>query len=811
MRLSEVRLIKNDRNGEPKRYQLAIGQGVTFIYGDSCDVGSNLFADLHLQLISGRDTFFGQSDNTSKSSLLQDARFSVESQAPNDDYWEFVLWDGERHYRLSTEQNAKDQVDYFTHTVIGDEGSYLGHQLDLPLFANRHASDVSKRESLVELRERLSRSRQVLYDASTGRGKLISTTEDYEICRRDLEVLNRNILPENQLMSLLDSEAKSIAELKKEDDALARDQRLTMLLERKSEYEELLDLRRELKEIEEREGRYGSRITALGHDITVHELSSLVQWRGNVAENNRNLLELQDSAKSRQEQKAKLEQERILLAHRMRKNRELKDSLLDEYEYLALKPEADREKLLHRDTAAEINIKRSTFPTSFHFCILASLLALASGLLLFSSVRAVGIILIVLAVLGLAATFIMRMVNNRGGPGPSDMTGVSGSSGKDELRSRISEIDHSLGLGLVELEGIERAIGELEREVAQDAIKIEDAERQLNRMNNDLLRTIKQYAGPCELHEVDDIIATLSKQRESSANYNEAIADILRRIADLKHGRSDEDMVREYESVCEQLYGGGPPDSLGGDSHLSHMKTLQLHYDPLRAKQISDQRVEIARLIDEKKVLVKETKERLVLSKESSVTAAGLNNRYAMLEKSMAELKNDYARLCKAIAWLDRTLETWFEIDDIMLTMAKAVRYLGRISGRRTGDTLPMMPIDETLVQRIRRPAFLEDSVVPFASPVSIDSDVFKQTSAEQNYLAFRLAWATQRFSTIPDGSPLLLMMPAFPSEYSHMEELVNTLEEWTLETGRQVVFFTTLNHVTDIARKRDMVVYRIG
>ena len=345
--------------------------------------------------------------------------------------------------------------------------------------------------------------------------------------------------------------------------------------------------------------------------------------------------------------------------------------------------------------------------------------------------------------------------------------------------------------------------------MAQRAIEIETAERQLKRLNDDLLRMIKKYAGPSEIHEIDDIIETLSKQRESSASHNEAIADLLRRIADLKHGRSDEDMVREYENVCEQLYGGSEFDSIGEGDQRNRIKTLQLHYDPLRAKQISEERVEIARLIDEKSALVKNMRAKLVRSQESSIGATSLRNRCAMLEHSISEMENDLSKLNKSIAWLDQVLATWHEKDDIMTVMAKAVRYVGRISGRRTGDTLPMMPLDPT-VQRIRRPGFLEHTVSPYTSPVSIDpaplirlrlNRIISRSVSHGRRSACRQCRRVHRF--------FLWFLP-FPPEYSQMEELVNALEEWTLETGRQVVFFTTANYIADIAMNRNMVVYRL-
>ena len=172
---------------------------------------------------------------------------------------------------------------------------------------------------------------------------------------------------------------------------------------RKSEYETLLELRRELKEIEEREGRYGARITDLGHDITVHELTSSHSGAQTRQKSSVMFLGCRCRAASSRG-KAKLEQNRILLAHSLRKNQELRDSLLDEYEYLALKSDEEHERLINYGLPPE-EIKARPFPSAFHFSILASLLALAIGLLLVSVVKTVGIILIVLAVAGLAAIF----------------------------------------------------------------------------------------------------------------------------------------------------------------------------------------------------------------------------------------------------------------------------------------------------------------------------------------------------------------------------------------------------------------------
>jgi len=811
VRLSEVRLIKSDRDGDHKRYRLSVGQGVTFVSGQLDADGNSPFSDLHLNLISKKSADAGQispylKPTAQRSSSINRGQQSTQGSLQGD-FWEFILSEGDRYYRLSTEKSASGQADFFSQVIVGDEGSHLGNQLDLPLFADRHASDVLKHSSLADLRERCVRSRQALCDESTGRGKLVSTTSEYERCQSELVALNRDILPDERLISLTEDEEKSIADLKRKDEALAREQRLMTLLERKSEYETLLELRRELKEIEERQGRYGARITELGHDITVHELTELAQWRGNAAKVKRDVVELQNESQIRREAKAKLEQDRILLAHQMRSNLEQKDSLLDEYEYLSKKTDEEHERLSHFGLPPEEKRAERPFPSTFHFCLLASLLAFSIGVLLITIVKTVGIILIVLAFLGLAATFLPGMIRRFSRPSEKEVSAKQ--IDKEELRSRINDLDQLLRRDGERLDEIDEAIEELEREVAQYAVKIETAERQLNRLNDDLLMTIKKYAGPSEVHEIDDIIETLSKQRESSASQNEAIADILRRIADLKHGRSDEDMVREYESVCEQLYGGSDFDLMKESSQQGRMKTLQLHYDPERAKQISLERVEIARLIDEKHVLIKMKREKLALSKESSISAASLNNRCTMLEHSISEMVNDLSKLDKSIAWLDQVLAAWHEKSDFMTIMAKTVRYIGRITGRRMGDTLPMMPI-EPPVQRIRKPGFLEHTVSPYASPVSIDPTVFKQTSAEQNYLAFRLAWATQNLTTMPEGSPLILLSPAIPAEYSQMVELVNALEEWTLETGRQVVFFTTAQYVTEIAMNRNMVVYRI-
>jgi hypothetical protein len=88
VRLSEVRLVRGGRDDESNRYQLAIGQGVTFVCGEPDDAGNDPFADLHLNLILGEST-----DSKLLSQQIpsfDDLEFFSQGQSLAD-HWEFLF------------------------------------------------------------------------------------------------------------------------------------------------------------------------------------------------------------------------------------------------------------------------------------------------------------------------------------------------------------------------------------------------------------------------------------------------------------------------------------------------------------------------------------------------------------------------------------------------------------------------------------------------------------------------------------------------------------------------------------------------
>lgn len=818
MHLSEIRLVKGDHRGDSKRFRMTTGQGVTFVYTDTDVCGESPFTKLHQKLVSpdmqSGDELTKEQDAFALPSSSLRENIEIDHTSTNmcddvlDDFWQFVFVEDERTYRLATDVNDSEQSAFFSQTIVGSESAWLGNQIDFSLLSDRQATVDAKRDSLAQLRERLLRAQRVIHDESSGLGKLDSTRAELDFCQHELNRLNKEIVPASPLSIALENDEKHIAELKAEDFKLAREQRLMTLLARKSEYESLLELRRELKEIEEREGRYGSRITDLGHDITVHELTALAQWRNNAAEIKKEIAELDEVFQGKQQEKTKLEQQRILLSHKIRNNLKLKSELIDEYEYLSSKSVEDRNALIEYGLSKDEKAQDRPFPNTLHFSLLAAFLMLAIGLLLITKTKVVGIVLISLAILTmLFILYTSVFINKRQSIRKSKRSSTKQTDDED-LRIQIDDLDMQFQLDQEALESLTESIADLEREMAQYTIKIETAERQLKNLNDDLLRTIRKYAGPSQIHEIDDIIETLSKQRESSASHNEAVADILRRIADLKHGRSDEEMVREYESVCEQLYGDSEFGSMEDNSRAGQAATMQLRFDALRAKEISSERVEIARLIDEISARIKEAKNTLSVSSEATIAAESLQKKCAMLRDSMNEMEKDFNNLGVSIAWLSQLLLVWDEID-VMEVMANTVRYSGRMSGKRLGDTLPMKPIDLSK-QTIRTPGLLEHKITPYTPPISIDLAIFKKTPTEQNYLSLRLALASQHISSMPENAPLILMDPEIPQEYSRLEELINTLEEWTLETGQQIVFFTTHRIVREMAETRKMVVHRL-
>ncbi len=84
----------------------------------------------------------------------------------------------------------------------------------------------------------------------------------------------------------------------------------------------------------------------------------------------------------------------------------------------------------------------------------------------------------------------------------------------------------------------------------------------------------------------------------------------------------------------------------------------------------------------------------------------------------------------------------------------------------------------------------------------------FMDAPPSLRYLAARLALSQFQGQEEGRGGPLLLIEPALMAGSSPREHLLNALEEWTLETGRQVVYFTEDESLIGLAQARKMNLY---
>jgi hypothetical protein len=226
-------------------------------------------------------------------------------------------------------------------------------------------------------------------------------------------------------------------------------------------------------------------------------------------------------------------------------------------------------------------------------------------------------------------------------------------------------------------------------------------------------------------------------------------------------------------------------------------------------RQISDQRTEIGGRIDKLSTEIRDEKSILKVSREASVTIGSLDRKRDALQESVFEARNDLLRLSSAIAWLEELLASWTEID-VMLCMARTAGYITRLMGRRSGKTLQMEPVSAPGIA-MRTPKSLDLKAIPESLTETIDDSIFLSSPSELRYMAFRLALSSLQGQQQTMVFPLIWMNPKIPDEYSLQDELVSTLEEWTLETGRQVIYFTHDPQLTEIAKTRKMKVYDIG
>ena len=798
MQLAEI--ILSDTGGADVMRRMRIQRGITYIH--VCSSYAELFPFYVFQ------------------SNLPSLRFDFEGRTIMPDcisqaVWTLVFHYLDAPYSVSTDDQGDGRSALLGGIIVGKESEMLAHRLDLKQFARHDVSDEDLLNALIALRRRLLSYRLSLLSEDEDKGTLALARYEYEDCTSEIRILQEGAMPEMDIPSHIAELENTLEKLKRRARRLSEEQKTNKLLSIKSEYETLLSLRKELKDTEQRDGLYGARITNLGHDITVHELTDLNTMRARVRELEKVVAEFESSIESINIEKNQEERRRIL------SRREANDLAVERKSLLATLEDAYAEVSdTHQSSQYDsIDRRRNTiggsvtsqgedaFPTTRHLVVLGGLLLLAIGLLLLAANRTFGLVFAILGIVAAAIALLSPLLIKRFHR-PGRLVRPFVKRDFQQERDRLQTIERTLEMKREEDAVLTKRIDELETAYAETTIQLEFTSSELSRVSRDLLMYVKPYAGPSQMEEIDDILETLMRQRHSNDHYNERVSDLLRRIGDLKHGRSDDEMEREYEKACHQLYG----DMASGDHNappvMNINPTLELNYDPERARAVIEERSEVERQIAEIQKDIAEKKERFTRDEDLKLRLDGLKRKQTSLKASISSLNDDLLRYDSAIRFLDTLI---YSRNDLRLpfVMRRTIEILGRLTGRMVGSPVPVadaalphrgMRVPNMPVRRVREG--IEDRMPE-------DISLFDEAPAELSYLAFRMALADAGVLTGSEmTTPLILLDPVIPVEPMYRDRLFDTLEEWTLETTRQLIYVSDSKDLADRASERHLTVY---
>jgi hypothetical protein len=762
MQISEIRWATGIAGGQTQRFRMPIGLGVTWIRLAPTEKSELFFPRLQSELI-----------------YAPDGSERADSWTP-DQYWQFIFREEDLFFSYSSDQSTHQREHFFRQSIIGCESSTLEGRLDYSLLAGMAAS-ADKRRHVEQLLLRLDQARCYLFDRRGPAGRILSLQADLEDCRDEMSRLDDVAGESSSILPVIEQMEKKLSSLRAEDRQLAGEQTLIKHQLNKEEYETLIHLRGQLSETLEREGVYGARITEKGHNITVHEMTQLTGLRKEIADLQARVQSLEQTLLSTREERIQVEQERILTVRQL-------EGYKREQEEIGEQIRQSGEEADHQLEDVSKNKNGQRFSTA-SFRWLLALLVLSAGLLFLLIIPTLGWVLaglglLALVLLGAYTVWQIHAVRIRWMAQGKNQEALS------SLRSHLHQMTARIATLSVKLDRLENYIAELDEKEAEVSLQAETDGRQLRRMESELMRSIRPYAEPSEKVELDHVLQALSRQRESSAYYNEFAADLERRIAELKHGRSDEEMKREYERASKSL------SELGGALIVDDLHT--------RAGQLTQSRINLASAMDELEAELKRQRQMLTDSREALVMMSSLQRKHDTLSDALIAALDDFHRMNAAAAWLKELLGQWKEIDPVSW-MIRSSAYLSRMTGRRPGRSRPT-PVEG----KVRSPR-LAGAPLPGRPAGLIDHDLFAAAPQSARYLALRLGLAALETQAKESTSPLFLLEPSIPSGYSQIQYFVDTLEEWAMETGRQLVCLTANQVLISLAEERKMNIYYLG
>jgi hypothetical protein len=678
--------------------------------------------------------------------------------------------------------------------AVGAEANILAQRLDWNLLLDDSADVVSQRNHILQLKERLDFSRSQL--AETAQGKLYLTRSELISVLQDPALkggVPTDLVSAAEEIRQLE---RQLQKLREKDEELRDEQRSLILLSIKNDYESLLKLRQDLEDLESNASHYARSITGQGQDITVHELTQLIALYQDYRERETKKEAQREEVEKIQKDRYQWEQKRILSEYKVKQLQEKVAAFNIEQEKLISEAEEKNERERSRENTGPSEEKAIG---AKHLLLLAGLALIFLALMLFKSRQIIAIICFVLAglVLTRSAFLFARPIFKR-------KTELSGSLA-DSLRHPLkAELDNRLTEQLAEQTALWRtALAEADRLAAnlkRNQIALHSLEESQMQAANEFLGQLSLYADIDNINDAEYVLDALRDQRQSESSYDKSVSELLRQIADVRKGRTDSDMLREYEHACEELYG----TMLTGDSSENqniNQRSQALNYDKNRARRIEIERVELSQDISRHKQQLKEKKESLKEEEEFLAQTPKLTRRRDFLEQSLWQEIEDIELLDLAITVLDFLYLQWgaFPLEHVRTL---TLNYSRRLQGMQSVE----QERDDCLIEEQRGIRRGELDIFKAVKTRERELSLINNSPSDVVYLAFRMAlldWKGRDQLT-----PLLIFdLPLFNTA-TRINELLNLLDERMLDLSAQSIFFTSNNLLAEAARERRIPVH---
>ncbi|HZW97601.1 MAG TPA: hypothetical protein VFF56_02000 [Bacillota bacterium] len=520
--------------------------------------------------------FYGQS-NTEWSSQLLSAPATDSNQMRSPGGSISFIYKGDRYLleRISSAHSKRDTIKLLNESSGEDLSANCTSQPGWDLFSLGQdefmfclgIAPLPKPEKIQTMADQvqtlLEQELASLQDHNGERGKSNSLDDRITQINAQIEITqstdkNQAELIENiylHKLNIQDHESK-IEEIKARIDQLE-------LLEDKARYENLILLRQELDEAES-EGERLARVAQEKNLPSALEMTSFEDMHEDWNHKARNMQEL------RTNQASAVEEVKMRL--------QICQSLKEELDYAEQREEESRQWLQNEDNNFH-QLKQQHAETkrkdagSNRIYILTALAAVAGIFLALADMALAGYVLLGIAFIITLLTAIYKIRRRRSGG--AELTEAAKLLEKaQEHYTAVSREKSSAAWRLQEeIDSYHRA-----RQREEDTIKeLSKSETETNFIGYELVNSMSRYVRIHYPQEAARALRELRSRITDASPVQTKTAKILNRIADLKDGRTDEEIKQEYEYATEKLYGS----VLDGDKSFNNLPSVTTsRYNP---------------------------------------------------------------------------------------------------------------------------------------------------------------------------------------------------------------------------------------